>query len=84
MITIYSKRTCGPCQALKQFINSLDVECQSKVTIISDETVTLNELYKYMLEIGSNSFPTIVFDSGRIINGFGKATMDIIKDYLSC
>ena len=86
-LLILSKKSCGPCQALKNFINTLDEKCRENITIISDETVTLNELYDEMKKIESYSFPTLLFNNGdttRIINGFGPQTASIIKNYLSC
>jgi hypothetical protein len=86
-LLILSKKSCGPCQALKMFINTLNDECQEKVKIISDETVTLNELYEEMKKVESYAFPTLVLisdDSSKIVNGFGAQTALLIKNHLSC
>lgn len=86
-LLILSKKSCGPCQALKQFISTLNDECQENVQIISDETVTLNELYEEMKKIESYSFPTLVLttdNSSKIVNGFGPQTALLIKNHLSC
>ncbi len=86
-LVILSKKSCGPCQALKTFISTLNEECQANVEIISDETVTLNELYEEMKKIESYSFPTLLFhsnDSTKTVNGFGPQTAFLIKNHLSC
>jgi glutaredoxin len=65
-ITILSKTTCGPCQALKQFIKTLPENKQKMFTIIDDTTINMNKLIDMVKSYDSNGFPTIILkDNGK-------------------
>lgn len=87
-IEIISKKNCGPCVALKQFISSLDETCQSKFSIIDESTSTKEEIFNKLEELGSHGFPTIILkddnEINRIITGFGMQTINILKNHIEC
>ncbi len=86
-ILIISKPNCGPCIALKNYIETLSEKCKHHISILDDKTSTMEELHSILDSYGSYGFPTLILQSqggDRVVTGFGSQTKDIIKNHLEC
>lgn len=81
-ITIISKQSCAPCQALKEMLKTLPENINENIDVIDDTNTEIKDIYNMMDFYGSYSFPTIILhDQKRIVNGFGAGTKKLILDY---
>lgn len=72
MLKLFTMKNCGPCAALKQYMNAKCVEYQE---------LPVEEHFEEARALGMSYAPTLVFPDGSTVTGFGNASKDKLNDY---